>query len=489
MRSEEVAAREPALIFAHPPHARTGFYQNPKTYSASKTNLTVAGYVQEYQNGVDLRALYLTNTTDAIQGIDATQSETTQLNVLADAGGEGGVIIESANALLQGLYPPYNDTLTLADGSVVSWDRAQLIPIETVEPDQDVWMEGWTQCNAWNDWLQDFYNSADFKAKATTADAFYQNISSLLGPDRSKTLENAYNIYDFLNVQSIHNATLRPQFLPILPEAKYYSDYHEAGAFGNTADPNHIANIAGQAILPPLLGGMDQIRNTSTGLKIQYLAASYKPFLGLFSMMQLPAPLTTSLVDYASTVVFELRDDDSVTMRFRNGSSGTFDAYPLFGSSSTSMPVSDFENKLRPYSLDTLAKWCDKCSNSQTRGCMTLGQLNGTGGGQRLYAPDTSTTGRHHVSPVVGGVIGTMVTLAIAAALLAAWVFFGAPRRRQSRQGGAAGSIGGDSRKNLASASAPTGAGSSGFEMPHRSASSIGGEASSIGGSAKGGPH
>ncbi|PWN30388.1 phosphoglycerate mutase-like protein, partial [Jaminaea rosea] len=396
---------------------RQGFYQNPKTYSAIQTNLTVAGYVQEYNNGVDLRNLYLVNATDSIQGINATQSETTQLNVMADAGGEGGVIIESANALLQGLYPPYNDTITLADGSTVSWDRAQLIPIETIEPDQDVWMEGWTDCDAWSDYLQDWYDSADFKAKAAIANPFYQSISNILG-NRPLKLENAWNIFDYLNVQSIHNATLAPQILPHLAQARYWADYHEAGAFGNGADPSDIANIAGQSILPPLLGGFDDIRNTTTGLKIQYLAASYKPFLGLFNMMKLPSPLSTSVVDYASTLIFEIRDDATVTMRFRNGSSGAFEAYPLFGSSSTSMPIADFESKMQPYSLDSLSKWCNKCSNSETRGCATLAQLNGTGGGERSYAPDTSTMGRHHVSPVVAGVIGSMVTLAIAAVLL-----------------------------------------------------------------------
>lgn len=62
---------------------RKGFYQSPTTYSAKQTNLTVLGYLQEYQNGVDLRNLYLTSTTDAIQGINATQAETKQLNVMA----------------------------------------------------------------------------------------------------------------------------------------------------------------------------------------------------------------------------------------------------------------------------------------------------------------------------------------------------------------------------------------------------------------------
>ena len=195
---------------------RKGFYQSPTTYSAVQTNLTVLGYLEEYQNGVDLRNMYLTSTTDAIQAINATQAETKQLNVMADAGGEGGVIIESANALLQGLYPPYNDSITLANGTTVTWPtgRAQLIPIETIEPDQNIWMEGWTSCDAWTNYLADWYKSDAFKQQATKADAFYQDIAPILGSGRPLTLENGYNIFDFLNVEYIHNATLSPQIAP-----------------------------------------------------------------------------------------------------------------------------------------------------------------------------------------------------------------------------------------------------------------------------------
>lgn len=79
---------------------RQGFYQSPTTYTAQQTNLTVLGYLQEYQNGLDLRARYLDNA--AIQGIDATKAEDTQVKVMADAGGEGSTIVDSAYALMQG---------------------------------------------------------------------------------------------------------------------------------------------------------------------------------------------------------------------------------------------------------------------------------------------------------------------------------------------------------------------------------------------------
>lgn len=134
---------------------RMGFYQSPTTYTAISTNLTVLGYQQEYQNGQDLRTTYLTSEGDlAIQGINATKAEGNQLRVMADAAGEGSVIVDSTNALLQGLFPAYNDVIQLANGDFVSWNRTQLIEVETIEADQQVWLEGWTQCREWTDRLE-----------------------------------------------------------------------------------------------------------------------------------------------------------------------------------------------------------------------------------------------------------------------------------------------------------------------------------------------
>jgi len=67
-----------------------------------------------------LRQRYINASSPyAIQNISQTVVDLTQIQVRADAGGEGGVILNSAAALLQGLYPStlsYNETL--ANGTV-----------------------------------------------------------------------------------------------------------------------------------------------------------------------------------------------------------------------------------------------------------------------------------------------------------------------------------------------------------------------------------
>lgn len=143
---------------------RQGFYQDPSKYTASKTNLTVLGGLQELQNGADLRSLYMTGDI-AIEGLNTTIVQDSQIQVLADAGGEGEVIVDSANALLQGmfismscefslqsnlgLYPPAEESISLANGTSVTWNRTQLLQVQTIEANDQIWLEGWTSCNSW----------------------------------------------------------------------------------------------------------------------------------------------------------------------------------------------------------------------------------------------------------------------------------------------------------------------------------------------------
>ena len=171
---------------------RQGFYQSPTTYAASKTNLTVLGYQQEYQNGQDLRSTYLTGSK-ALPGVNANIAEDAQISVEADGAGEGEVIVDSADALLQGLYPPYNDTITLANSSVISWDRAQLIRVNTIEED-DISLEGWTDCNSWTNRLNAWYASPAFQAQSKIANPFFASLSNVLG-DRPANLQNAWNLF------------------------------------------------------------------------------------------------------------------------------------------------------------------------------------------------------------------------------------------------------------------------------------------------------
>lgn len=179
--------------------------------------------------------------------------------------------------------------------------------------------------------------------------------------------------------------------------------------------------------------------------------------------MMKPQGLENNVVDYASAAIFEVRTDSTLRFLFRNGTEGDFIPYNILNSSTPHVSLTSFKDYMQPFSLQDRAEWCDKCSTTDARGCQVLASLNGTGNAG--YSPITSTNGHHRVSPVVAGVIGALVSLAVAAVLLAAWLFFGGMVKKSKNGNGNGNGI--VKRGNNA--------GSSGFELPHRdNASSIG---------------
>jgi hypothetical protein len=116
----------------------------------------------------------------------------------ADAGGEGSVIYDSAVAFTQGAWPATTTSnTTLANGTVVVSPLGgyQYVSIESVEVKDDYFLEGWTDCPAYTEDNQNWYESDAFKAKAQSAQPFLSSISSTVG-DRAVSFENMWNIFE-----------------------------------------------------------------------------------------------------------------------------------------------------------------------------------------------------------------------------------------------------------------------------------------------------
>ncbi|KAJ3556948.1 hypothetical protein NM688_g1743 [Phlebia brevispora] len=265
---------------------REGFYQDPVTYTASETAITPLGEVQELQLGQFLHSTYLDPTSDSYIGTSFPLFNQTQVQVRADASDEGFVILDSAQAVVQGLWPNTTiNNVTLANGSTIVSPMSgyQYIPIESVEADEDVSLEGFTDCNTQATRTTQFYNSAGFQQVANESAAFLNSLPPFLD-GRPVTLENMFNIWDYMNVQSIHNQTFFNR-LPngYLAEARALANYHEYGVFSDQSF-NGIGNIAARTAVPSMITAMQRIVNASDGLKLHYSAMSYKPFLSFFNM-------------------------------------------------------------------------------------------------------------------------------------------------------------------------------------------------------------
>ncbi|KAI5119299.1 hypothetical protein M0805_008214 [Coniferiporia weirii] len=420
---------------------REGFYQDPLTYDASQTTITPLGNQEEFELGGVLRSMYLeTNSSSLITNVSTGLFNPLEVLVSADSGDEGGVIYDSAVSVVQGLWPATtNYNTTLADGQVVIAPLGgyQYVPIDSIELD-DIQFEGWVDCAPFNDATAAFYNSSLFKQVAAESAGFLQSLPPYLD-GRPVTLENMWNIFDYMNVQSIHNATFANN-LPAeyLNRARALANFHEYGVF-TSPQLDGIGNIGGRAMLPGIISGMQRIANASDPLKVVFDAISYKPFLSLFNMTGVAEtyPQLAGVVEYAAATVFELRpgstaNDPMVRLLFKNGTNDSFATYNMFGQSGD-VPLSLFTSKLQPTTINMTADWCLVCSNNADRGCGTCNDPV-----LAAAAVADQSVHVHKLSPPAAGVIGAAVTavvllLALGALMACGFVSVGRNAKRGRR--------------------------------------------------------
>jgi len=411
------------VIFRH--GDRQGFYQSPTSYSASDTAITPLGEQQEYQLGTTLRERYFEPSSSYyIDGLNGTLVNASQVVMSADAGGEGGVIFDSAVALTQGLFPanPSRNT-TLANGTTIVSPLGgyQYLPVESVEVEEDYTLESWTDCPAYTSDNTAWYSSSAFRAKAEENADFLASLKPITG-DRSLDFANMWNIFDYINVNYIHSAAFAEQVSDATRgQVRDLANWHEYYSFSDVS-PSAIGNIAGRAMLPPIFEALSAFPDASQPMRFRGIGISYKPFISLFNMTGVAQsyPALAGVVDYAAAVALEVRQDSTtnsytVTLNFRNGTSDSdFAAYNMFGSSSPAYPLDDLISTLSPHAVSSLGQWCNECQNTYSRGCDTIYALNET----TEYTGPASTLGRHHVSPLAAGFIGAVVTLILGGAIL-----------------------------------------------------------------------
>ncbi|GAA6038328.1 hypothetical protein JCM8097_003946 [Rhodosporidiobolus ruineniae] len=432
---------------------RSSFYQDPTTYTGSDTVLTPLGEQQNYRLGQILNSIYAgSDASRAIEGLSATEMVGSQINATADAGGEGSVIWDSAVALWQGFYPPRADTtnFTLANGSTIASPLGgyQYVKVETVLPTDDVDFEPWTSCNEWTKHTNAVYNSTDFLARAAVEKPFLDSLkSSGLVGNRTVSLANAYNVFDYINVNQLHNATfaaaLNATGEGTMAHIRDIASYHEWALF-TSPGLGDLGNMAGRALLPRILGSLQAFTESDNEVKVAHYHLAYKPFLSLFNMTDLGAamPNADAMVDYASMAVFEIRNGGSgssgydVRFGFRNGSETSTDVtyYPLFGQSDLDVDLSTYVDKLSPYYISNNTQWCDLCNSTDTAAVCSEYKLATQ---YEDLADKYKKISDGHFTSVGSGFIGACVTIVVMLAALGlfyslGWISFG--KKRQPKQ-------------------------------------------------------
>ncbi|KAI6145364.1 histidine phosphatase superfamily [Pisolithus tinctorius] len=351
---------------------REEFFQDPKTYEPSPTRSTPLGAAESFLLGSYLRSQYLSpSSSSQISGIKHGVVDTHQVHFYAKAGGEGAAIFDSTMALLQGLYPPNpNNKITLANETtiVAPLGGYQYIPIETVEPTNDRSLEPWTDCLAFQRHVADVYASPEFKAAAKSAQPFFQSIKDYVF-GRPTTLENAVNIYDYMNTQLVHNQTYAYRLPPtLIDQARNFANYHESAVF-SSKELGGIGNLAGRTILHSIIDSLDRITFNGDPLKFLLIETSYQPFISLFQMLGLTKeyPELIAIPNFASAFAFEIRRGpgpeirDFLRIKFKNGSDEGFQTYHAFGHKAD-IPVTEFVYKLENYAITSQKQWNAACN-------------------------------------------------------------------------------------------------------------------------------
>jgi len=240
-------------------------------------------------------------------------------------------------------------------------------------------------------------------------------------------------VFDLINVATINNATINGSDLLTTDtffQLRTLADQHEFNLAYNSSDS--IRAIAGSTLGAQILQSLNNTITTKSATKMGIQFNAYGSFSSFFGLSGLAAtnPNFTAVVDYASSMVFELVTNQtvssssypspaniSVRFLFSNGSAAYgagLVEYPLFGQSQSPLPYNTFVSQMSNFSIGDQATWCSACGNS-TGVCAASATSSSSSSSSSPSSSSSSTASSSGggMSLAVAGVIGAMVTLAV----------------------------------------------------------------------------
>lgn len=374
-------------------------------------------------------------------------------------------VVGSAQAFMQGLYPPlaesgsltYVDSSSiLANGSLAmapfqGYQYPQISTLSSDDP-QSIAVAGQDQCPKRQAANSEYQSSEEFKRITQQTEAFYIDLydQALSGVyDRSSaTYKNAYDIAEYLEYQLVHNETLLHVISrDDIRHARWLADQYLFATNGLSSEQvtGQIRTVAGRTLASSILQAFEtNIQYRGANEKMTLAFGGPKPLISLASLMKLasryggiyPHPVL------GASMVFELYslenetypaypDPSELYVRFllHNGTdpSTKFTTYPLFGHgpSSIAMPYSEFKAEIEPRSIGSIEQWCLSC-NSPALFCSGV-----------LRKSKLEPMNDERMDPKVAGGIGAVVTfVAFALATICVALFSGFRRKGRSDRGG-----------------------------------------------------
>ncbi|KAL4864529.1 hypothetical protein BDV12DRAFT_176094 [Aspergillus spectabilis] len=404
--------------------------------------LTDLGYSQVYLTGSAYHDRYINSSSSQyIEGISEDVVKLSQLTASAPA---DAVLQNSATGFLQGVYPPVGSVSSqeLANGTRIEspLNGYQLIPLSLIDSgassEDSVWLQFTTDCENAIVSSNNYYSSELYNNLLDSTADFYQSLSPLINTSFSTSdtsFKNAYAIFDYLNVGSIHNTSNVPTD----------SQLHQAFLLANIEQYNLAYNssetiraVAGSTLAAEMLMGLNETVTGQGKVKLHVEFGAYASFLSYFGLAQLPESdiAFTGIPDYASSMAWELvtnstedafpdPEDISVRFVFHNGtltSSSAPTTYPLYGQTTSTISWSTFVEQTQKIAITSTEQWCQVCGN-------TDGQCASSSDDSDSDSASTDSAFRRSggISKAVAGVIGAMVTLAVILGLEALFLVLG----------------------------------------------------------------
>ncbi|KAL0572460.1 hypothetical protein V5O48_009500 [Marasmius crinis-equi] len=347
------------------------FPEDPYTYKGPLTESTPLGQAESNQLGGILRSVYLNPTSESfISGVQHELVNTKQIQVYSKNGHEGNVVFDSTIALLQGLFPPTErNVLTLANGTIVSAPLRgyQYVPVETVEPENDKSLESWIDCPEFEKHIREFYKSEEFKRKAEESKPVLDSFKDYVF-GRPTTLENAWNLFDYISTQLTYNQTFAYRLPPrILEEARGLANYHENGVFSDEK-PSGIGNIAGRTMLHLVLDSLERMGFENNPLKFSLIETTYQPMISFFHEVEAVQanPALKAIPNFSSAITIELRKTlppdvrPMIRLRFKNGTQGEWETLHAYGHRGD-IPLTEFFYRAKGGAISNNRQWAQVC--------------------------------------------------------------------------------------------------------------------------------
>ncbi|KAM0564421.1 hypothetical protein ACHAPJ_000634 [Fusarium lateritium] len=409
-------------------------------------NFTALGADEVHSSGTWYRDTYVSEDAERkIKGVSTDSAVLSQLDVTSPV---DAVLQNSALVFLQGLYPPTKQAETLANGSKVEAPLSgyQYIPIASVESaasdknsESSAWLQGNSGCTNAEASSNEYFSSSDYKQIYKDTETFYQDLVPVIGKTYGKdaaNFQNAYTIFDLINVARIHNSSIPSDDLlteSTLDKLYNYASIHEWNLAFNRSEP--VRAIAGSVLAGQILEALEPIAEGKKGPKVNVQFGAYAAFMAFFGLAELDKANSDfmGVVDYASSMAFELvtnatkptADDVSVRFYFANGTAAehTPKLFPLFNGKETTISWKDFKDGMNEFAIEDTKHWCKLCGN--TDGTCASGSDDDDDSASSQSSSGGSGNG---VSKPVAGVIGALVTLVVILGVQAAVLLLGGLR-------------------------------------------------------------